>query len=280
MRLFVAKHIGFCSGVERAYLTIKRLLVEGRRVVTDGDVVHNPQVMEELKSLGLLVSKDAVFEDAVFAVRAHGIPQSEYERVKRNFREVVDLTCPIVLKLFEIAKELSKEGKVVVFGKENHPEMVALKSHVPGALITLSPQKVDAPEVVFLSQTTSSIDEYKAFVAETIRINDFKKALMLNTICPATILREREVEELSKNCDVSIVVGGRNSANTEKLVRIASKNGVVVWIEREDELPEDIVEYETVCVFSGTSTPNTTVLRVVEKLKEMEGRSHGIERIQ
>ena len=273
MKIVVAKNIGFCFGVERAIRTVEELLDEGKKVVTDGEIVHNKQVMEQLTKKGLKVSSEMT-DGEVFVVRAHGIPKDRLEELKKIFPEVVDLTCPIVSQLFKTAQRYAKERKVIVFGKEDHPEMVALRGYAP-AIVTKVPFKFEEKKVVFLSQTTSSLEEYKEFVAAMIRMNEFEEAVFLNTICPVTVNREREVEELSKICDLSIVVGGKHSSNTGKLFRIASKHSKTIWIESPDELPADVVKYGTGCVFSGTSTPNSLIENVVRKLKEMEGKRDG-----
>ncbi|PLV60174.1 4-hydroxy-3-methylbut-2-enyl diphosphate reductase [Thermotoga sp. KOL6] len=280
MKIIVAKSMGFCFGVEKAIKTVEELLNNGKKVITDGEIVHNKHVMNHLIEKGLrIVSKISKDADAVFAVRAHGIPKDKLEQLKRNYSKVVDLTCPIVHRLFKTAQEYSSKGKIIVFGKENHPEMIALKGYTP-AIVTKKPFRTTEKKVVFLSQTTSSIEEYKKFVAEMIKMNDFEEVIYLNTICPVTIEREKEIEKLSKICDVCIVIGGKHSSNTGKLFQIASNNTKTLWIESQDELPNDVVKYGTVCVFSGTSTPISLIEDVIRKLKEMEGKDHGTNGIQ
>ena len=273
MKVIVAKNIGFCFGVERAIKTVEKLLKEGKRVVTDGEIVHNKQVMENLVKKGLRISSDPADGD-VFVVRAHGIPKKKLEELRKMYSEVVDLTCPIVSQLFKTAREYASKGKLIVFGKKDHSEMVALLGYA-SAIVARKPFETEEKNVVFLSQTTSSLDEYREFVSEMIRTNNFEKVVYLNTICPVTVDREREVRELSKICDLSIVVGGKHSSNTGKLFRLASRNSRAIWVESSDEIPEGVVKYGTVCVFSGTSTPVSLIENIVRKLEEMEGKSYG-----
>ncbi|HDG62079.1 MAG TPA: 4-hydroxy-3-methylbut-2-enyl diphosphate reductase, partial [Thermotoga sp.] len=178
MRIVVAEDVGFCFGVKRAVEHVKELLSKGEKVYTDGDIVHNPLVMKELEELGLKKIND-IPEDSknsIFVVRAHGLPPARINHYKKHFKEVVDLTCPIVEALFKKAKNASKKGKVVVFGKRDHPEMKALSGYAPHALITLSPIPLKEEIVYIMAQTTAPLESFKEFVAEEIKMSDFAKA--------------------------------------------------------------------------------------------------------
>jgi len=275
MRVKKAKDFGFCFGVERAVSEIVKLLDSGKAVVTDGDIVHNTRVMDFLKKRGLVVKKG--FEDAkgdIFAIRAHGISPEKLKKINERFGNIADLTCPIVKSLFEKAHDCENAGyTVVVFGKDGHAEMEALKGYVKRPVIIKEPIKISgAMSVCVLSQTTSSWIEYKEFIAKLISMNfSIKEFRILNTICPVTVEREYETEKLSKECDLIIVVGGRHSANTGKLYRIARRNTKAIWIED----PEEIVNYSIdnlrcVGIVSGTSTPKEDVEKVYEILSRRD----------
>ncbi len=272
MRVLLAEDYGFCFGVERAVNTILDLLRKGEEVYTDGDVVHNRRVMEKLVSKGLkIVDLSDLPEkiDGVFAIRAHGVEIEKKLIVEGKFREVIDLTCPIVKRLFEIASDCVEKGwRVVVFGKEDHAEMRALRGHVSDVLTTSKTLNLNSDRICVLSQTTSSWWEFAEFVKGILESNlSIKELRVVNTICRVTVDRERETEEFSKKCDLVLVVGGKHSANTGKLFRVASKHTRAIWIESPDELEElDLEGMECVAVVSGTSTPSDDVEEIAERI--------------
>ena len=279
MKVEVSKSYGFCFGVERTVGEIEKLLRSGERVFTDGDVVHNKGVMKRLIDMGMkLVDPEKVDGkvDGTFAVRAHGLKPERIEKIKKKFEKVVDLTCPIVKELHVKAIECSKRGKVVVFGKSGHPEMEALKGQVEDAIVTRKAFEVDSDSVCILAQTTSPWKEFSDFVGEMLRLNfHVKRFEVLNTVCAVTVEREKETLRLSKICDLVVVVGGRHSANTEKLFRIASERTKAIWVESPDEIvAEELEGVGCVGIVSGTSTPAEDVEAVVEKILS-GGKRHG-----
>ena len=274
MKIVVAEDVGFCFGVKKAVEHVKKLLLKGEKVYTDGDIVHNMLVMQELEKLGLKkinnIPEDS--KDSIFVVRAHGLPPDKIDQYKKHFKKIEDLTCPIVKTLFKKTKNASKKGKVIVFGKKDHPEMKALSGYVPNALITLSPISLKEKMIYFMAQTTASLDYFKKFVAEEIKISDFVKVEILNTICDVTLKREKIAKKMAKICDVVFVVGGKHSSNTRKLFQIViSSKGNAIWIEKPEDI-ETIPEVDCMGVISGTSTPLYIVQDVVKKLKVLGGK--------
>ncbi len=280
MKVCLAEDYGFCFGVKRAVDGILKAL-ESDEVVTDGDVVHNERVMDHLKAYGLKVVKDLKgenFSDAVFAVRAHGIPQKKYEEISKRFKKILDLTCPIVKNLFEIAKKLEDEGyELVVFGKDGHAEMEALKGYVRKVRVVREAFSLEenVKRVAVVSQTTSSWKDFSEFLKKLVEKNfNVKEWKFVNTICRVTVLREGEAERLGKLCDLVVVIGGKHSANTEKLYSIANNYTKTLWISSPDELNSmDLSGYRCVGILSGTSTPKEDVDRVYRQFKE--GLLHG-----
>lgn len=266
MQIIIAKNIGFCFGVKDAVERARNLLKKGNKVFTDDDIVHNKEVMSELKELGLS------FDDGeIFLVRAHGLPKEKIEKLKEKYK-IEDLTCSIVHNLFIRAEKLENEGyQNIVFGKPNHPEMIAIKSYSKKAIVSQTPISIDTEKVAFLSQTTMSVEEFNKFIDETLKKSKIAKHVVFNTICKITITRENETKEIAKNVDLLIVVGGKHSSNTRKLARIASEYTEVLHIETEDELNKFPLNVKKVGVVSGTSTPNETVNRVVNILKKLGG---------
>lgn len=280
MKLFVAENIGFCFGVERALRIVEECLEKESSVYSLGEIVHNKNVVEKLKRKGLKVfhENDPVPEDAkdsVLVVRAHGVAPKVLKELEKNFKRVIDATCPIVLKLFEEAKDAKKAGySVVVFGDENHDEMRALKGHVEDATITTRPLGLKG-KICVLSQTTMSLEEFLNFGAETLKLSEPTEFLLLNSVCEVTHKREVEVKKMAQECDLIVVVGGKNSSNTKKLARIASRTTQVLHIESVLELEDfNFDSFKSIGVTAGTSTPLEDVEAVVEKIR-LGGRSHG-----
>lgn len=264
MQIKVAKGIGFCFGVEKAVNETKELLKDGKKVFSDDDIVHNKQVMNELRKLGL--SKE---NGEIFLIRAHGLPKEEIKRIKEKY-EVRDLTCSIVYNLFEKVEEYEKRGyQVVVFGKENHPEMIALKSYSRNAIITLEPLPVKSKKILVASQTTMSRREFEDFTEKIKELSDYEEFEVFNSICNVTYQRELEAEQLAKEVDLMIVVGGKHSSNTRKLYRIASKFTNTIHIETSEELDSVSGGVDKVGIISGTSTPREIVEEIINRLKNI-----------
>ncbi len=270
MRVVLASDYGFCFGVKSAIDRLVEELEDGE-VHTDGDIVHNNGVMKRLIEMGLKIEDSG---GKTFAIRAHGLPPSRIKEVSKRYEKVVDLTCPIVKSLFEKAKGCRKEGYgVVVFGREGHAEMEALKGHVPDAIVTLEANFYGMERMCVLSQTTSSWIEFSEFIGDLVRLNSTAKEIkIVNTVCPVTVNREDEVRRFSKMCDAIIVIGGRHSANTGKLYRMASRQTKAYWIESPDEVEGlDLQGMDCVAIVSGTSTPAEDVEEVYEKISRRGG---------
>jgi len=267
MQIIVAKNIGFCFGVEEAVKKTERLLKKGYKIFTDDDIVHNKIVMDKLKRLGLLLDRTG----EIFLVRAHGLPKEKIKQISENFK-IEDLTCKIVYNLFKKAEELENKGyKIIVFGKPEHPEMIALRSYAKNSIITLKPFSIEADKIAILSQTTMSEDEFRNFAKKILENSKYKEYLIEDTICNITILREKEAKEIAKQVDILYVVGGKHSSNTKKLARIASEFTVVMYVESEEEIDRIPKNVEKIGVVSGTSTPVEVVSKVVSRIKKLGG---------
>ncbi|SHH22892.1 4-hydroxy-3-methylbut-2-enyl diphosphate reductase [Thermosipho atlanticus] len=266
MQIVVASNIGFCFGVKEAVEKSKELLKAGFKVFTDDDIVHNKVVMNELRKLGLS------FKDGeIFLVRAHGLPKEKIEKLSTKYK-IEDLTCKIVYNLFWLAEKFEKQGyQVVVFGKPNHPEMIAIRSYAKNAIVSLEPVAVEAEKIALLSQTTMSVEEFEGFANSTKQISKFSEFLIKNTICNVTVSRENETKRIARQVDLLFVVGGKHSSNTKKLARIASQYTNVVHVETAKEILETPSNVKSVGIVSGTSTPIEVVNKVVHRIKDLGG---------
>lgn len=275
--------VGFCFGVERAVEKVKELLREGKNVLTDGEIVHNKNVMNHLKELGLKVEEDVGFDKTIFVVRAHGLPPKVLSEISKKY-QIIDLTCPIVLNVFKLAKKLRANGfKIIAYGNPLHAEMIALKGHVEDAIITKMPVRVEPGRWAIISQTTSSKDGYEHFVKAMKTLNADAEFNIYNTICNVTIEREDIAKKFGEMCDLTIVIGGKNSSNTKKLYEIAlEKNGKALHVEDIEELKSLISANSKLSeilsnpnskigILSGTSTSNNDVNNIVKYILEKYG---------
>ncbi len=275
--------VGFCFGVERAVEKVKELLREGKNVLTDGEIVHNKNVMNHLKELGLKVEEDVVFDNTIFVVRAHGLPPKVLSEISKKY-QIIDLTCPIVLNVFKLAKKLRANGfKIIAYGNPLHAEMIALKGHVEDAIITKMSVRVEPGRWAIISQTTSSKDSYEQFVKSMKTLNPDAEFSIYNTICNVTIEREDVAKKFGEMCDLTIVIGGKNSSNTKKLYELAlEKRGNAIHVEDIEEL-KSLISVDSklseilsnadskIGILSGTSTSNNDVNNIVKYILEKYG---------
>ena len=280
----LAKYAGFCYGVKRAVDTVKKIKSGNpdKNVYVLGELIHNVQVIEELKSFGV-ISLDTLPEkgEGICVVRSHGESPQTFEKIKNAGFEVYDLTCPDVKKVQQKAVELVKDGYyLVIVGKEEHPEVSAIKANalmfgdnvlVAGKVEDLYKYSDVLKEhknigvVVQTTQTLATLNpiiEYLTSVSKELRI--------VNTICPSTSRRQAEAKELAQNNDLMIVVGSKNSANTTHLADIAKEYTKTIHIETSDELSqyEDLIKKSSkIGVTAGASTPQNVIDNVVKMLK-------------
>lgn len=276
MEIKVAKKIGFCYGVDRAFTGVKTLAKESKeKVYIFGELVHNKEVIKRLSESGIekidnLSKLPNEYEKSTVVIRAHGIPRSEREQLNQ-FKKVVDMTCPIVQSLVDYTNDIQLKGYyIVVYGKNNHPEMICLKGNVDEKKIniTLEPYKLNTNKVCIISQTTVDNDSFKEFYMKMMEINNFSDIIIKNTICKETAFREEEAKKLSKWAECVIVIGGKNSSNTRKLYNISLENCKNThYIENYTELTENIKKNKKVAILAGSSTPQWSIEAVVDFLK-------------
>jgi 4-hydroxy-3-methylbut-2-enyl diphosphate reductase len=277
MKIRIADPTGLCFGVKRAITTLEEELARSKKVYSLGSPIHNPQEIERLSSLGLIVveSPGDVPYGAVSFVRAHGITPAEYEELRKRSSLMVDGTCPFVKNAQERAKDLSKEGYVVVIsGDKTHPEVKGIVGYVEGEAIVLSsedeiPAAVKGRRCGILSQTTQKVASFVKLVSAFVYISPEIK--VYNTICKATLASQESVCRLASEVDGIIVLGGRNSANTRKLAEIAQDSGVpTIWIEHFGELDWGwLKNKDSIGIAAGGSTPDWLIKDLIQKLNMM-----------
>ena len=286
MEIIVGKTAGFCYGVKRAIDGVKEES-KNNKLFCIGEIVHNRQVIEDLQNKGVNFVEDiSKVHDtkSKVAIRAHGVKKEIYEIANKNKIDIIDYTCPNVLRIHEIAKEYAEKGfYIILCGKKEHPENVGTISYCGKNYSVIQDEKelkealkrfekTKIKKLLVISQTTFSLKKF-TLIEQAIKeeLKDEENIIIKNTICRATELRQKETEELSKKVDLMIIIGGKNSSNTIKLYEIAQKyceNSIC--IETADELQiEKISKYEKIGVMAGASTPKESIDNVIKKLEKV-----------
>lgn len=286
MEIIVGKTAGFCYGVKRAIDGVKEES-KNNKLFCIGEIVHNRQVIEDLQNKGVNFVEDiSKVHDAKskVAIRAHGVKKEVYEIANKNKIDIIDYTCPNVLRIHEIAKEYAEKGfYIILCGKKEHPENIGTISYCGKNYSIIQDEKelkealkrfekTNIKKLLVISQTTFSLKKF-TLIEQAIKeeLKDEENIIIKNTICRATELRQKETEELSKKVDLMIIIGGKNSSNTIKLYEIAQKyceNSIC--IETADELQiEKISKYEKIGVMAGASTPKESIDNVIKKLEKV-----------
>ncbi len=296
MKITVAKGAGFCFGVRRAYKILEEQIAargEGDRICTLGNFVHNPLIVEELKGRGVPVVTESelpsLAESAcegsrvTVVLRTHGIPKELFERLKgykekNPYFDYVDCTCPCVSRIHSIvAKESSEDSEnsfLVIIGDPDHPEVKAIRSYcvcecaVCSTLSELKKTKIDKKRVICVAQTTQKLTECK--LCQNYLLNLFTNAKIYDTICKVTEERQTEVEKLAEVSDIMLILGGRESSNTNKLFEISKKiQPNTFFVERIGELPLECIDPNNkMGITAGASTPDSLIEEAIKAMKE------------
>ena len=275
MKVVLASTAGFCIGVRRALEMVLKAINENQpRIYTYGPLIHNPQVLELLRERGITILKPGEEIPAgLVVIRAHGIPPQERRLLEQAGGRIIDATCPRVAKVQAIIRRWAGKGfATLIVGDADHPEVRGLLGYTEerGYVVSTSEDVAHLPDLdklIVVAQTTQSESQFEARVREIVA--RFPQAQIFNTICDATASRQAEVQELSRQAEALVVVGGRNSGNTQRLVEISQGTGIPTYhVETEQELDlEEISRYQTVGVTAGASTPNWLIGNVVNTLK-------------
>ena len=303
MNIVIAKNAGFCFGVKRATDELEKRLEnksEGERIYTLGTLIHNETYNAELYAAGVRVtdisSIRALSEEATQSapvtvfVRAHGIPKQDEETLrecseKNPYFKYCDCTCPFVKKIHKIAQNNSCPDKhFILLGTATHPEVVGIMSYfdygkdvissadeLKSLVETEKSKELLQKTPILVAQTTQNLAEWKK--TQEISKKLYTNALIFDTICSVTELRQTEAARLSAECDVMIVIGGRESSNTAKLYSICKENcPQTFWIENPEELAvcNLITSAHTkVGIAAGASTPSGVIQEVYKTMSEM-----------
>ncbi|MEE0854467.1 4-hydroxy-3-methylbut-2-enyl diphosphate reductase [Eubacterium ventriosum] len=275
MEITVAKSAGFCFGVQRAVDSVYKELEENSgKIYTFGPIIHNEQVVEDLNKKGIevidTVEQLKEIKEGTVVIRSHGVAKEIYDILEQQKLKMVDATCPFVKKIHNIVLDESNNGKtIIIIGNDNHPEVEGIKGWVNGEVIVINKEeqieKLSLPEqtkACIVSQTTFNHNKFK-YLVEIIRKKGYD-ITVVNTICNATHVRQVEAQKISSKVDGMIVIGGKNSSNTQKLYDICRnecKNTFYVQTVKDLNLHE-LKSLKSIGITAGASTPKNIIEEV------------------
>lgn len=286
MIIQIAKHSGFCYGVKRAIQILDDLIESNKgekRVFTLGPIIHNNQVTEYYEEKGVkIIEKLTDFMDNRIdgdrlVIRSHGAPKFVYDLAKVQGFRVNDATCPYVKKIQNTVSSYHLKGyNIIIVGDKNHPEVLGINgwcdesATIMNTLHDVENMKPSDEPFCIVAQTTFTLNMWDQMI--DLFSKKLSNVIINNTICLATEQRQNACVELSKTVDFMIVIGGKHSSNTRKLVEICSKNATTIHIETKDDLVDvSMFKGDTkIGIAAGASTPDWIVESVILKI-ENEG---------
>ena len=280
LKIFLANPRGFCAGVVRAIDIVNRSLEKyGPPIYVRHEIVHNKYVVESLRKKGarFVNELDEVPEGAITIFSAHGVAKKVFEQAELHGLDVVDATCPLVEKVHEEGRKYYKNGmEVVLIGHKNHPEVVGTMGQVPGNVKLISSiqdaldfEPADTKRISYITQTTLSIDDTSEIVnILKTRFPDIKGP-NLKDICYATQNRQTAIRQIAKKVDLILVVGSKNSSNSNRLCEIGEAVNVPSYlVENKESLKlEWFKNAKSVGISAGASAPEVLVDELIESLK-------------
>ncbi|MCI8623043.1 MAG: bifunctional 4-hydroxy-3-methylbut-2-enyl diphosphate reductase/30S ribosomal protein S1 [Provencibacterium sp.] len=281
MRIETAKTAGFCFGVDRAVKMVEEQLALGKKVVTFGELINNRQVVDRFAAQGVRAVETAeeLPEEGTVVIRSHGVAPAVYQELRARGLETVDATCPFVAKIHRLVASQPPEGKILLAGDPNHPEVQGIVGHASAPVLVF--QRADELEqictnckfsdkfpVILAAQTTFNRKEWQK--CEEIIKKVCTGLPIFDTICSATTMRQEEAETLSRRCSLMVVAGGRHSSNTQKLLEICSAHTRAVLVEEAGELRGvDMAGVDKVGITAGASTPACIIKEVQKTMSEI-----------
>ncbi len=283
MNIKKAKHSGACYGVEMAFdavIDASKQAVDKDKVHTLGQIIHNAQAVEWLQrdyNVSAINELDDIDSGTVL-IRSHGVPPETFKKAEEKGLNVVDATCPFVIRSQEHASELMKEGYyIVVLGEKKHPEVIGILGQVGDRGIAIETiedlNNSDIPNKVgVVLQSTQKIEKFNDIV-----LGLFKRCFEVRikkTICNVVARHQKSATELAQEVDVMVVIGGKNSANTKELAMISADEGATTYhIETANELKDEwFKDCKDVGITAGTSTPSFIIESILSRLKQIQSK--------
>jgi 4-hydroxy-3-methylbut-2-enyl diphosphate reductase len=274
MEVKIAKIAGFCMGVRKAMdiaLSCDQSIL--KPIYTIGPLIHNPSALDLLISKGIEILKDIPQTGhGTVIIRAHGVPPETKEQLKKTGFNIIDATCPRVIKVQMLVRHYARKGhSCIVIGDEGHPEVRGIMGYGADKAILASNEeelkKIDnLKDYIIVAQTTQDYERYEKWSDEITR--GFPGGRVFHTICDSTHKRQKEAKRLANEVDMVVVVGGKKSANTRRLAEIVHESGKeVMAVEDERDLDlRQLKHFNKIGVTAGASTPDWVINRIVEKI--------------
>ena len=277
MKVKLASNYGFCFGVKRAI----KIAEDYDNSATMGPLIHNQDEINRLKNdfnVGLYTNLSDVKDNDTVIIRTPGIPKNDLKHLRTLNAKIINATCPFVTTPQQIVKKMSEEGySILIFGDADHPEVKGVQSYAQNqddVHIVLEPSDLENTifknnKIATVAQTTKKKEKYLEIVNYLILKN--KEVRVFNTICDATFENQDAARELSKEVDIMIVIGGKNSSNTKQLHSICLENCPDSYlIENQTELDTHWFLDKNLCgVTAGASTPDWIIQQVVDKIESI-----------
>jgi 4-hydroxy-3-methylbut-2-enyl diphosphate reductase len=281
-KLLLAAPRGYCAGVDRAVQTVERALtLYGAPVYVRKEIVHNKHVVEQLRERGAIFVEeldDSIPEGAMTVFSAHGVSPAVHAEAERRQLRTIDATCPLVTKVHREAVKFAGEGyTIVLIGHAGHEEVEGTMGEAPDHIVLVETEEdvdnlevADPTKIAYISQTTLSVDETRAIINRLREKFPHITGPRTDDICYATTNRQAAVKQMAPLCDLVLVIGSRNSSNSNRLVEVAREHGAQSHlIDNETQVEEAWLEgVETVGITSGASAPEELVSRLVEFFRE------------
>ena len=285
LKIFLASPRGFCAGVDRAIEIVNKALNKhGKPVYVRHEIVHNKQVVEDLKKRGaIFVEEISDIKDKSRPVifSAHGVPKKVPEEAKLKNLFYIDATCPLVSKVHRESEQLYKNGfDIILIGHKNHPEVIGTMGQLPRGSIRLVETINDVESanikdfkkpLAYITQTTLSVDDTKEIIDSLKNKFPNIKGPVKEDICYATTNRQNAVKKIAPDCEMIFIIGSRNSSNSARLVEVAKKAGCTnsELIHSDKKLPIDqIKKCKKIGISSGASAPEQLVQNLINEIKE------------
>ena len=285
LKIYLASPRGFCAGVDRAVEIVKKSLQKfGAPIYVRHEIVHNKHVVQELMEMGtIFVDELDDIEDTSRPVifSAHGVAKKVVDDAKFKNLLYIDATCPLVSKVHREAEQLNRQGyHIFLIGHENHPEVIGTMGQIDNNNIELIQNKEDVETILpikekkyaYITQTTLSIDDTKEIIQSLQNKFPTIKGPIKEDICYATTNRQAAVKLIAPKCDLFLIIGSRNSSNSQRLVEVAKKNGCEnsLLLHTDLEFPEEqILNCKNLGLSSGASAPEILIQNLIKKIKKI-----------